>query len=327
MKISDTILTLIIKHLSNTSSSADDTALKQWREVSAENEAEFKKVSQVWTASGTVLEQKINLSQQWERFRDGKFIEEKETPVISLQQNTKQGWLKYAVAAVVLIGLIISGLWFTGTTTYTTAQNERLLVALSDGTEITLAENSVLEVPKTFNWKNRNIALNGEGFFKIAKNPNKAFVISGPKTSTKILGTAFRLVATTMQNNIDVAEGKVAYWVNNQSDTLILTPGESAEYKQMLLKEIENSTENIEAWFTGIYHFYNVPLSEVLAEVQDYYAFSLDKNSLKKPLDCRFSGSFTKQNKEDVIEELALAMNFTYTWENNMLVIQSLQCP
>ncbi len=310
--------------MSNTSSSADDTALQQWRTKSPENEAEYLKVAKVWEHSGSAMETNIDVAAQWESFRNQKFSSEK--AVIELNSAKQTTWYKYAAAAVLLIGIILSGIWFNGDSVYKTQANQRLLVALADGTQITLADNTTLSVPRTFNWFTRGIAMDGEGLFKIAKNPEKAFTIKGPITTTKILGTAFRLVATNKQNSIQVAEGKVAYWANNGTDTLILTPGKSAEYSNMILREVLATTTNMQAWFTGNYRFENIPLRDVLASLQDHYAFSLQTEQIAQIADCRFNGTFSKQTKEEVIEELALAMNFTYTWQKNTLVLQTVAC-
>jgi transmembrane sensor len=328
MKISDNILLLIIKHLSKQGSEEDEKTLAAWLEQSEENRAEFEKTKRVWNGSQSPLDFKVDVNAQWNKFKANTF--EKDTNKNHVRQleptSKRSNWFQYAAAAVVLIGMFLSGVWFLSADTYATQDNERLFVSLPDGTEITLAANSNLTVPHTFNWMNRNLKLDGEGFFKIAKNPDKVFTIAGTKTTTQILGTAFRLKATDKENSIDVAEGKVAYWSNAQNDTLILTHGETGRLNQGVLEEKTTAKALESAWFTGIFKFNQAPLPSVLSELQNHYGFSLDVKGNESLPSCAFSGTFDKQEKNEVIEELSLSMNFSYTWENNTLIIEKIQC-
>ena len=58
-----------------------------------------------------------------------------------------------------------------------------------------LKENTTLSYPEQFTGDKRIVKLKGEAFFDVAKNPHKAFVIQTKATTTKVLGTSFKLSA------------------------------------------------------------------------------------------------------------------------------------
>ena len=89
-----------------------------------------------------------------------------------------------------------------------------MLVLLSDGSSILLKENSRLSYPKKFDDKKREVFLDGEAFFEIAKNPNQPFLVYANEIVTKVIGTSFSIVAKKGQRNINVSvnTGKVSVY-------------------------------------------------------------------------------------------------------------------
>ncbi len=323
MNINDEIMQLIIKHLSNKSSGVDDSALKAWLAEKTEHQLEFEKIKKIWETSGSAIAKPMDVHSEWEKFRSKHFDLKKKEPKVIWMPAAR--WAAYA-AAVLILGVFIGIQYLNQPQEYNTGAGERLLVKLDDGSEVILGEYSTLTIGKKFNDDKRKVKLDGEGFFTVAKNPSKPFEISGSKTTTRILGTAFQLVTKPSNNYLNVAEGKVAYWDNTNKDTLILTRGERGEVKNGKLKESKLDDPNYDSWKTGIFVFDNKPVIEVLDEIQDYYLFDAPNLSLYKNLNCRFSGKFSNQTLESVLEELGLIMGMEYTLKDSTLSIQSFSC-
>ncbi len=325
MHLPDHILTLIIRHLSKQSSGADEAALQDWLAEDPAHKHAFDRVQRIWQNSENPLRYKIDVEAQWERFQQRHFSDINMQKHREAPRSGKVIW-RYAAAVLLLLSVGISSLWFSGSTQYKTAAHERLLVHLGDGSELMLSENTRLSVPRTFNWFGRTLSLEGEALFQVAKNPEKPFEVFGPKTTTRVLGTAFRLRASETENSIVLSEGKVAYWANNGQDTLLLSPGQAATFEHNTLRKAFTETKNPDAWLTGSYTFENESLFNVLAALQDYYGFNLDVHELEAEVYCRFSGSFYQQTQKEAIEELALAMGMKYYWQANTLHLQKLNC-
>src|SRR5690606_23593520 len=61
--------------------------------------------------------------------------------------------------------------------TKTTKWGQKVNITLADGTRIRLNSGSTITYPDRFEGTVREVVLEGEAFFDVAKNPNKPFVI------------------------------------------------------------------------------------------------------------------------------------------------------
>ncbi len=71
----------------------------------------------------------------------------------------------------------------------------RTVVQLSDGSVVHLNYGSKIKYPQFFTGDTREIVLIGEGYFDVAHNPEKPFVVKTKKINIKALGTAFNVLA------------------------------------------------------------------------------------------------------------------------------------
>lgn len=309
--------------MSNKSSNAFDDELASWIQENSANKAEYDKIEQLWKTTGALPKQRINVEERWQKFKQQHF-DQPQTSTKTIKPYSS--YLKIAAAVLLFVGLGLSFLWFSGSTVYKSGKGERQQVLLADGTYVTLVNQANLTVPRVFNWKNRKLELEGEALFKVAKNQEKPFTIIGIKTNTQVLGTAFRLCTSNQQNFIEVSEGKVAYWIKETNDSVVLLKGDAATVVHNKIEQQQLLSLNADAWLKGTFTFNKTPLPKVLAQLQDYYNFNLKVKEFTN-LNCAFTGVFTdSQTKEEVIEELALAMNFTYQWQKNTLFITSASC-
>jgi ferric-dicitrate binding protein FerR (iron transport regulator) len=106
-------------------------------------------------------------------------------------------------------------------------------VTLGDGTSIWLNAASHLKFPKTFAKSGpREVFLEGEAYFEVAKDMQHPFLVHTRDLTTKVLGTKFNVKAYTGLPGIEVTllEGKVMLSVPSTSDrkedTLYLDPNQ-----------------------------------------------------------------------------------------------------
>ncbi|MDE1146416.1 MAG: FecR domain-containing protein [Azospirillaceae bacterium] len=94
---------------------------------------------------------------------------------------------------------------------YVSALGEVRQIPLADGSRITLNTDSALEVDYR---EDRRLVrlLRGEAFFEVAKNPDRPFVVMGPKAQARAVGTAYavRLAGEDGGMRVQVASGRVA---------------------------------------------------------------------------------------------------------------------
>ena len=176
------------------------------------------------------------LKHQWHEYH-------KLQTLISLTSNTKDTHLgqkeyvrfkqsiqtkkrrRYAIifsryAAIVAILILLT--WFSSSyfhkeynfTAYQQVLNvpagQRAQLTLPDGSKVWLNAGSKLTYPSIFK-EERRVSLSGEGFFEVAKNANKPFIVSTHTIDIRAIGTKFNVFSypNTKESTVYLQEGSV----------------------------------------------------------------------------------------------------------------------
>ena len=62
---------------------------------------------------------------------------------------------------------------------------------LADGSKVYLNSESRLRFPTRFEGKERRVYLEGEGYFEVAKDTTKPFIVEAKEVDVRVLGTSF----------------------------------------------------------------------------------------------------------------------------------------
>lgn len=113
-------------------------------------------------------------------------------------------------------------------------------IEMEDGSIISLAEQSKLKYPKTFKKASeRVVSLEGNATFKIAKDPQKAFIAEYQDTRVKVLGTTFSIQGDGNTTEVENIEGLIKFYVQGKEDEAVtLKQGEKAVYDGTGIKSI-----------------------------------------------------------------------------------------
>ncbi len=238
---------------------------------------------------------------------------------LNSQKSTKR-WIGWAVAAVVALAV---GFWFTSQATIEhtnllatkTKHKEQQTITLADGTKVWLNGNSELKYPTNFTQENRLVQLTGEAFFEVTENPNQPFIITTNKAKVTVLGTSFNVRAITAENATEVLvkTGKVSFENSVGDKKVALTANEKGVYNSTnnTIKESVEEDMNEIAWQTGKLVFINIPLKEVIEDLNRQ--FEVDIKILNKELNtCKYS---SLEKVTDGIKPIldAIAENFNMT--------------
>lgn len=92
-------------------------------------------------------------------------------------------------------------------------------IVLEDGTKITLKPGSKLSYAD-FSAHKRIVYLNGEGFFDVAKNKAKPFLVYAGPIIVQVIGTRFHVTSNTedAKSNVSVTSGKVMVYAAAKAD-------------------------------------------------------------------------------------------------------------
>jgi transmembrane sensor len=147
----------------------------------------------------------------------------------------------------------------------------RTIVQLSDGSEVHLNYGSKIKYPQFFLGETREITLEGEGFFEVAHNSDKPFIVKTRKLNVKALGTAFNVFAYPDDDIIEttLVNGEVVLEKNEQNGETktigSMEPGQHVNYniKTGAVSSTMGNVEKFVAWKDGMLIFEDTPIIEV----------------------------------------------------------------
>jgi ferric-dicitrate binding protein FerR (iron transport regulator) len=145
-------------------------------------------------------------------------------------------------------------------------------IVLADGSKVWLNAESSLKFPTRFEGKDRKVEILGEGYFEIAHNKSKPFMVSNGNMVIEVLGTHFNVNAYQDEDKIKVTllEGSVNVLSNGEQ--LKIKPGQQADIKNGLMTL--NQTVNVEevmAWKNGKFYFEKADIKTVMKQIVRWY--------------------------------------------------------
>ena len=288
----DFYINLIYKQLSDEISSEELAALAAW-EKNPSNQAIAANVRKAWQASD-LLQAKVDVDldeafSELEGFMDEEESKEEaqqeETPIVPLRPSNRRRWLSIAagLALVAVAAFLLRGRFMPENLEWTAVStlDQSTKVQLVDGTLVTLNQNSQIQFPEVFGRKERKVLLKGEGFFEVQSNPKKPFRVELDQERVSVLGTSFNIKIKDGLTTIYVVEGRVQVDQIEQSKTLILEAGESAESSATGLEKKSSSLEleNSIAWKTRKLVFQGSSIQEAIRDINALYQVDLQIES------------------------------------------------
>ncbi len=192
---------------------------------------------------------------------------------------------------------------------------------LSDGTKVSLNSDSKLRFPFNFNKSQREVYLEGEAFFEVAKNKEQPFVVHTASNDITVTGTRFNVHAYGHGKvKTSLIEGGVDITDTNQ-EKVVLKPGMSAEYQKDLGFQTKpfNNTD-VTSWREGVYYFNNQPLLGLQDVIARWYGLDLqfESNAIAH---FKVTGLLEKGQIEDFLKDLNTTSGLQYSIRNNELII------
>ena len=154
-------------------------------------------------------------------------------------------------------------------------------VSLPDGTKVQMGPGSRLTYPARFSGKTREIILDGQAFFDVAKNREKPFIVHTENISVEALGTAFELFSYDMENKIEaiLLNGKIKISVadkkTNKTEEYIVSPDEKILMDRQTGKITKHivDADKYTAWRKQkMLSFENEKLSMIIPRLEQWYS-------------------------------------------------------
>ncbi len=141
---------------------------------------------------------------------------------------------------------------------------------LTDGTHIHINAQSRLSYPVIFNHRTREVNLQGEAYFEVAKDPQKPFIVHTVLGDIEVLGTKFN-VSTYSNDQVVVSLEEGSVRVSYSGMEQILSPGEQAIINHQSIDVKEVNLKNYTSWSTGVYEYTNTSLETIVNQLSRWY--------------------------------------------------------
>ncbi|TRX62994.1 FecR family protein [Carboxylicivirga sp. M1479] len=313
---------IIVQYLTNDISDDGKKYLDSWVEESEANKSYFDQMQKVWNKSnGLEAFCCVDVKADFDLFKQRVGMSSK---VIKL--SVRRRFMRVAAVMIPTImflaayGLYQSVPGFGKLQAFNT-DGDIDKVVLADASEVTLNVNSKLVFEKDFSGKTRRLKLTGEGYFKVAKNPDKPFVVNVGGTEVEVLGTEFNLEENVNDQTVhlSVTEGRVLFTAGNEAVEVVA--GESAVCLNNKITKGKLVSNNCLAWRTGQIVFEQASLDEVLKTIVDHFSELeiIENNTSDTSL--KITTSFTNPSIEDVLVELRIHFKKKIEINDNKLII------
>jgi transmembrane sensor len=202
---------------------------------------------------------------------------------------------------------------------------------LADGTKVWLNAGSRLAFPSKFTKNTREIYLEGEACFRVAKNENQPFIVKAGNLDVKVLGTHFNVSAYSKDATIETVllEGSVALEKPKAfglgKSEVVLKPNQKASFKKEESEITVTDEADVDlyvAWTYGWLKYERESLWSVLRKVERYYNVEIQLPA-SYPGDDKITGKLDlKESLNAVMVVLADASRFEYRINGNNIFIE-----
>lgn len=304
---------LLSKHFAGETTPDEERQVEQFK---LNNPEEYKALQTFWTKKEIEVTE-FDTTKAW------KEITGKQTPV---KQLTPYVYLRRIAAAAAILILATTGIYYLNNEqaspkiVETTTKQQKDIIKLEDGTVVHLNKNSTISFPENFATDKREVTLNGEAFFEVAKETNRPFVIRTNHSDVEVLGTSFNINTKQEQTAVSVATGKVKVQSLSNQKSAILIPDQSALVTKEDLETFPTKNKNYLTWKTGVFHFEKAELKQVVNELNGHFGNKITLSNSKS--DCLLSTSFKQRELTEILEIIQLTCGLKLTQKNGNYVLQ-----
>ena len=293
----------ILAYINDELNKKERIQVEQWVALSEANQRAFNEIEKIYlSAKVDTSNFHPNVDRAWE------------TVARAIDQSKTSGKaMIYRIAAMITL---VIGLGFV-VFNYQNQENQHIAktldneikkIELADGSVVWLNENSIFTYPKQLAEDERVVALVGQAYFDIAKDPQRPFKILGEQTSVEVLGTSFDLISRANYSNVNVTSGRVAFGLVDDEDIhVILEKDNQATYSSNTLVKNERINENASSWMTKNFIFKSSPLSVVAKTLSQHFDVKIKVDDAIR--DCLITSSFEDKELSEILETLEAIAN------------------
>ncbi len=174
----------------------------------------------------------------------------------------------------------------------TTRHDKEFWLTLDDGTLVHLNYNTRLIYPEHFGRGDRNVVLDGEAYFMVAKDKSRPFIVHTPNGEVKVYGTEFNVNASVDATTVVLVEGAVSVTPANGLEQM-MKPNQRTTISNNQISITAVDVTPYVAWNIGKFTFHDWTLDRIMDIIGKWYDKEIvfaDPNIRQM----RFTGNFDR---------------------------------
>lgn len=211
-----------------------------------------------------------------------------------------------------------------------TSRGHRSSLSLRDGSKVTLNSETKVTYDDNFGLTHRNIYLEGEGFFEVAKNEELPFTVISQNLETRALGTSFNVRDYGDEMNASIALATGVVGVKKTSDSsgwskLILQPNEQITLNKTSQEWLKSKFSPIKvlSWKENKLYFNEMSLTNIIKTLERWYDVKIDvRGPGIEKLKYEGTGTFERQSLENLLNSLGYTMGFESIINKKQIIIE-----
>ncbi|MCK9411829.1 MAG: DUF4974 domain-containing protein [Prolixibacteraceae bacterium] len=246
-----------------------------WIESSTENQRNYTQLKNAWVVAGLDHPENVEVP-------DFSFPKNKQN---SIHRDLFGSFLKYAAIFVLAFFMGSLTLYFISrsernalSAQYNSIEvpyGERSQITLYDGTKVWLNSGTKLKYPVVFSPNSREVMIEGEAFFDVARDTKHPFIVSAGNLKVEVVGTHFDVCAYPEDNEFSTTLEEGSVIATNIANGMFakLNPGE-----QVILSRETNGLKcqhvNVDlytSWKENLLKFDDATFEEVIKKMERWY--------------------------------------------------------
>lgn len=196
------------------------------------------------------------------------------------------------------------------------------MIKLDDGTKVWVNAETKLKYPVVFVGDRREVVLEGEAFFDVAKN-EKPFIVKTSFGDVRVLGTAFGIsaYASEPESYTTLVRGKVSVEREGIKPVVILPGEQVVTFKDGKMIKQEVDVEEFVGWKDGIYVFKEKSLGEIMKTLERWYNISV-VSKIRVWLILPFTGNLKRyDDNKCIFRALTRTGDMKYRVKGNQVIL------
>lgn len=307
------------------SSELETVEILDWIESSPENQKRYTQLKNLWVITG--LDYPDQLAIPAFPFAKNKHV--------LIPKNILESFLKYAAVFILAFVLGSLSLYFINRSernelfslynTIDVPYGERTQIFLYDGTKVWLNSGTKFRYPVAFSRNTRDVFIEGEAYFDVAKDVDHPFVVSSGQLKIQVLGTRFNVCAYPEDNEFSTTldEGSVNSINTTTGKSVKMNPGEQVilnrETNQM--KRLSVDTELYTSWKENLLKFEDATFEEVIKKMERWYDVKITVDPAIDTKE-RYTMTIKTESLREMLQLVSKTTKIKYEIRENTVVIK-----